>query len=123
MKERDGAVTVSSEAVSREADGRSAQEDGTGAGCVDLVCHGCGSVHNNARVINLPDGRSVGSQSEAYRAWCEARWAMTLPDKPTKRQPMTRAKYLLEVQKHRGEDAAYKLRQLMVKMWKASKST
>lgn len=122
MKERGGAVTVSSGEVLREVDGRSAQEDGTGAGCVDLVCHGCGSAHNNARVINLPDGRSVGSQSEAYRAWCEARWAMTLPDKVGPRSTkMTKARYLLEVQKHRGEDAAYKLRQLMVKMWKASK--
>ena len=122
MKERGGAVTVSSGEVSKEADGRSAQEDGTGAGCVDLVCHGCGSVHSNARVINLPDGRSVGSQSEAYRAWCEARWAMTLPDKVGPRSTkMTKARYLLEVQKHRGEVAAYQLRQLMVGMWKASK--
>ena len=121
MKGQGGAVTVSSGEVSREAGGRSASEAGTGAGSVDLACHGCGSVHPNARVIQLPDGRSVGSQSEAYRAWCEARWAMTLPDKPTKRQPMSKQKYLLEVQKHRGEVAAYKLRQMMVGMWKASK--
>ena len=119
MKGQGGAVTVSSGEVSREAGGRSASEAGTGAGSVDLACHGCGSVHPNARVIQLPDGRSVGSQSEAYRAWCEARWAMTLPDKPTKRQPMSKQKYLLEVQKHRGEVAAYQLRALMVKMWKS----
>lgn len=121
MKERGGAVTVSSGEVSREAAGRSASEAGTGAGSVDLACHGCGSVHPNARVIQLPDGRQVGSQSEAYRAWCEARWAMTLPDKPTKRQPMSKQKYLLEVQKHRGEVAAYQLRQMMVKMWKSKR--
>lgn len=46
---------------------------------------------------------------------------MTLPDKPTKRQPMSKQKYLLEVQKHRGEVAAYKLRQLMVGMWKSKR--
>lgn len=121
MKGQGGAVTVSSGEVSREAGGRSASEAGTGAGSVDLACHGCGSVHPNAKVIQLPDGRSVGSQSEAYRAWCEARWAMTLPDKPTKRQPMSKQKYLLEVQKHRGEVAAYQLRQMMVKMWKSKR--
>ncbi len=79
------------------------------------------SPAGNARVISLPDGRSVGSQSEAYRAYCEARWAMTLPDKPTKRQPMSKQKYLLEVQKHRGEVAAYQLRQMMVGMWKSKR--
>lgn len=122
MKERGGAVTVSNGEASREADGRSASEAGTGAGSVDLACHGCGSVHPNARVIQLPDGRQVGSQSEAYRAWCEARWAMTLPDKVGPRSTkMTKAKYLLEVQKHRGEVAAYQLRALMVKMWKSKR--
>lgn len=121
MKERGGAVTVSNGEASREADGRSASEVGTGAGSVNLVCHGCGSVHPNARVMQLPGGRQVGSQSEAYRAWCEARWAMTLPDKPTKRQPMSKQKYLLEVQKHRGEVAAYQLRQMMVGMWKSKR--
>jgi hypothetical protein len=95
--------------------------DCTGDGSVDLACHGCGSVHSNARVIQLPDGRRVGSQSEAYRAWCEAKWAMTLPDKPTKRRKMTKALYLLEVQKHRGERAAAALRALMVGMWKSSR--
>lgn len=122
MKGQGGAVTVSSGEVSREADGRSASEAGTGAGSVDLACSGCGSVHNNARVIQLPDGRSVGSQSEAYRAWCEARWAMTLPNKVGPRSTkMTKARYLLEVQKHRGEVAAYQLRQMMVKMWKSKR--
>lgn len=122
MKERGGAVTVSSGEVSREADGRSASGDCTGGGSVDLACHGCGSVHSNARVIVLPDGRSVGSQSEAYRAWTEAKWAMTLPDKVGPRSTkMTKARYLLEVQKHRGEEAAYQLRALMVKMWKSKR--
>lgn len=121
MMGQGGAAIASSEEVSREADGRSALEAGTGAGSVDLACHGCGSVHSNARVIQLPDGRRVGSQSEAYRAWCEAKWAMTLPDKPTKAKKMTKALYLLEVQKHRGERAAAALRALMVRMWKASK--
>ena len=119
MKGQGGAVIASSGEASQEVIGRSVSEVGIGAGSVDLACRGCGSVHSNARVISLPDGRSVGSQSEAYRAYCEARWAMTLPDKPTKRQPMSKQKYLLEVQKHRGEVAAYKLRQMMVGMWKS----
>ena len=121
MMGRDSAVIAKPGAGSTVAPGGSGTEVCTGAGSVDLACHGCGSVHSNARVISLPDGRSVGSQSEAYRAWCEAKWAMTLPDKPTKRRPMSKQKYLLEVQKHRGEVAAYQLRQLMVGMWKASK--
>ena len=119
MMGRGGAVIASSGGELKEADGRSVSEVGIGAGSVDLACRGCGSVHQNAQVIQLPDGRSVGRQSEAYRAYCEARWAMTLPDKPTKRQPMSKQKYLLEVQKHRGEVAAYKLRQMMVGMWKS----
>ena len=121
MKGQGGAVIASSGEASQEVIGRSASGVGTGAGSVDLACCGCGSVHPNARVISLPDGRSVGSQSEAYRAYCEARWAMTLPDKPTKRQPMSKQKYLLEVQKHRGEVAAYQLRQMMVGMWKSKR--
>lgn len=118
---RDSAVIARCETGSSTvAPGGSETEACTGAGSVDLACHGCGSVHSNARVINLPDGRSVGSQSEAYRAWCEARWAMTLPDKVGPRSTkMTKARYLLEVQKHRGEVAAYQLRALMVKMWKS----
>jgi hypothetical protein len=118
---RDSAVIANSGAASTVAPGGSETGACTGAGSVDLACHGCGSVHSTARVINLPDGRSVGSHSEQYRAWCEARWAMTLPDKPTKRRPMSKQKYLLEVQKHRGEVAAYQLRALMVKMWKSKR--
>lgn len=91
----------------------------TGVGSVDLVCHGCGSVHSNAKTITLPDGRQVGSQSEAYRTWCEAKWAMTLPDKVGPRSTKwTKRRYLLEVQKIRGERAAEQLRALMVRLWK-----
>ena len=122
MMGRDSAVIASSGAASTVAPGGSGMEACTGAGSADLACHGCGSVHPNARVIQLPDGRQVGSQSEAYRAWCEARWAMTLPDKVGPRSTkMTKARYLLEVQKHRGEVAAYQLRQMMVKLWKSKR--
>ena len=122
MMGQGGAVIASSGGGLKEADGRSVSEVGIGAGSVDLACRGCGSVHQNAKVIQLPDGRSVGSQSEAYRAYCEARWAMTLPDKVGPRSTkMTKARYLLEVQKHRGEVAAYQLRQMMVGMWKSKR--
>lgn len=67
----------------------------------------------------LPDGRQVGNHSEAYRLWCEAMWAMQLPDKVGPRsKKWTKSRYLLEVQRIRGEEAAQQLRAVMVRLWK-----
>lgn len=91
----------------------------TGAGYAGIACHACGKEHDNASWKLLPDGRRVGSQSEAWRLWCEAQWAMRLPDKVGPRSKRwTKQRYLLEVGRVRGEDAAAELRGVMVKLWK-----
>lgn len=90
-----------------------------GAGSAGIACFACGQEHDNARLMLLPDGRQVGNHSEAYRIWCEATWAMRLPDRVGPRsKKWTKQRYLLEVQRIRGEEAAQQLRAVMVRLWK-----
>ena len=92
---------------------------GTDDGYAALACMACGNVHDNARLMTLPDGRQVGNHSEAYRVWCEAKAAMRLPDRVGARSKRwTKQRYLLEVQRIRGEEAAQQLRAVMVRLWK-----
>lgn len=92
---------------------------GTDDGYAALACMGCGNVHDNARLVTLPDGRQVGSHSEQYRLFCEATWAMRLPDSVGPRSKRwTKRRYLLEVQRVRGELAAEQLRAVMMRLWK-----
>lgn len=96
--------------------------EGTGDGCADIACHGCGQIHQNATIRVLPDGRQVGLQSEEWRHYCELQWAMRLPDRVGPRSKRTtKAGYLQMVREARGEAAADKLREDMVKAWRASK--
>lgn len=91
----------------------------TAAGSAGIACYACGNVHDNARLMLLPDGRQVGNHSEAYRVWCEANTAMRLPDKVGPRsKKWTKQRYLLEVQRIRGEEAAQQLRAVMLRLWK-----
>lgn len=95
---------------------------GTGGGCADTVCHGCGQVHQNATMMLLPDGRQVVLQSEEWRHHCELQWAMRLPDRVGPRsKKTTKAGYLQMVREARGDAAADKLREDMVKAWKANR--
>jgi hypothetical protein len=72
--------------------------------------------------MQLPDGRLVGNQSEEWRMYTEAKWAMKLPDRVGPRsKKLTKAGYLVMVQNARGEQAAGKLRALMVKLWQEAK--
>lgn len=93
--------------------------EGTDGGYAALACMGCGNVHDNAKLVTLPDGRQVGNHSEQYRLYCEATWAMRLPDSVGPRSKRwTKRRYLLEVQRVRGELAAEQLRAVMLKLWK-----
>ena len=115
------ALIASSVSGSREAPGESETKDGTADGSAALVCHGCGRVHSSARLVMLPDGRQVGNHSEAYRAWTEAKWAMTLPDRVDKRRKgphISKREYLEKVRQIRGDAAADALRAAMVELWK-----
>lgn len=95
---------------------------GTDAGCAGIVCHGCGLVHENSTIKILPDGRQVGLQSEEWRHHCELQWAMKLPDRVGPRsKKTTKAGYLQKVREARGDAAADRLREDMVRAWKASR--
>ncbi len=105
-----------------KVDTGSATQGETGDGCVDLVCYGCGQVHPNAMIKTLPDGRRVGLQSEEWRHHCEVMAVMRFPDKVGPRSKRwTKATYLAKVRESRGDAAADKLREDMVKAWRAGK--
>lgn len=92
----------------------------------ELACHACGRVHQGARSITLPDGRVVGSYSNEYRAYTEAKWVLdTLPVTVNRRRKSTpqisRRDYILGVQDKRGKAAANELANNVTKLWKASK--
>ena len=92
----------------------------------ELACHACGRVHKGARSVKLPDGTSVGSYSEAYRAYTEAKWVLdTLPVTVNRRRKKTpqisRRDYIMGVQDRRGQQAANELAANVTKLWKASK--
>lgn len=92
----------------------------------ELACHACGKVHQGARLITLPDGTIVGSYSEAYRAYTEAKWVLdTLPvtvNRRRKKAPqISRRDYIFGVQDRRGKAAANELALMVTKLWKATK--
>lgn len=65
-------------------------------------------------MVRLPDGREVGSYSEAFRRYHEAAWV--LRKKRTKR---TRIEYLDGVIEKRGRQAYEELREEMLKLWQS----
>jgi hypothetical protein len=69
-------------------------------------------------LVDLPDGRQVGSYSEQYRLYCEAKWVLK-----NKRTKNTRRKYLLGVEAERGTQAMQELRAEMLLQyeWKKAK--
>ena len=92
----------------------------------ELACHACGRVHDGARSVTLPDGTSVGSYSEAYRAYTEAKWVfdklpVTVNTRRKKTPQISRREYILAVQAKRGQVAANELANIVTKLWKASK--
>ena len=92
----------------------------------ELTCHSCGKVHPDARSVTLPDGTSVGSYSEAYRAYTEAKWVfdklpVTVNTRRKKTPQISRRDYILAVQNKRGQAAANELANNVTKLWKASK--
>lgn len=78
-------------------------------GDVRLRCHGCGEVHEGARIVRTVDGREMGNYSEQWRRYCEAKWVLK-----KYRTKNTRRKYLLLVEAARGTEAANELRAEML---------
>lgn len=90
----------------------------------DLRCLGCGQIHADARQVELPDGRQVGSHSEAYRRYTEAAWVLaTLPDKHRDKSRMTKFKYLQDIELRRGRQARVELREEMLRVYYHLKRT
>ena len=77
-----------------------------------LQCHACGAVHRPSRLVRLPDGREVGSYSEEYRLYTEAK--AVLKRFKVKR---TRQLHLAEVAKMRGHAGYEQLRQAMLEIY------
>jgi hypothetical protein len=92
----------------------------------ELICRGCGKVHPDAKLITLPGGTVVGNYSEAYRAYCEAKWVLdTLPVTVNRRRKSTpqisRREYIVAVGQKRGDKAMHELADNVRQLWKASK--
>lgn len=91
-----------------------------------LACRGCGKVHQGARLITLPDGTQVGSYSEAYRAYTEAKWVLEhLPVTVNRRRKSTpqisRREYIEAVKARRGDAAGNELARNVRELWRASR--
>jgi len=79
-------------------------------------CFACGKVHGSARLVRLPNGRTVGTYSDEYRVYCEAKWVFR-----KFRSKRTRQLYLQEVAKMRGQAGYDKLYNAMLDVWKLEK--
>lgn len=92
----------------------------------ELACRACGRVHPDAKLITLPDGTVVGSYSNEYRAYTEAKWVLDkLPVTVNRRRKSTpqisRRDYIMSVIDKRGQASANELAAMVTKLWKASK--
>lgn len=92
----------------------------------ELACRACGRVHPDAKLITLPDGTVVGSYSNEYRAYTEAKWVLDkLPVTVNRRRKSTpqisRRDYIMSVLDKRGQESANELAAMVTKLWKASK--
>ena len=84
---------------------------------VRLECFACGKVHGSSRLVRLPDGREVGSYSDEYRLFTEAR--DVLKRFKVKR---TRQLHLAEVAKMRGQAGYERLRAAMLEIYEREKN-
>lgn len=68
------------------------------------------------------DNRTLASDSEEFRLYCEARFVLALPDKADKRrkgwQAVSKREYLAGVRDKRGQAGHDVLRNEMVRLWK-----
>ena len=92
----------------------------------ELACPACGKVHPDAKLITLPDGSIVGSYSNEYRAYTEAKWVLEkLPVTVNRRRKSTpqisRRDYIMAVLDKRGQESADELATNVTKLWKAAK--
>lgn len=77
-----------------------------------LRCFACGQVHPGGRLFRLPNGQTVGSYSEEYRLYAEARSVLK---RFTTRK--TRQLHLAKVAELRGPAGYNKLRNAMLELY------
>jgi hypothetical protein len=92
----------------------------------ELACPACGKVHPDAKLITLPDGSIVGSYSNEYRAYTEAKWVLeklpvTVNRRRKKTPQISRRDYIMAVLDKRGQESANELANNVTKLWKAAK--
>jgi hypothetical protein len=68
-------------------------------------------------IVTLIDGRQVDSWSEAWRAECEARHVLAMPNVHLRRI------YLADVRKRRGDVAGKQLEDLVRAVWAKGRET
>ena len=76
------------------------------------MCRACGQVHPQARLAKTEDGRELGTYSEEWRRYCEAKRVLR------KRKKESLNAYLDKIQELRGIDARLELREEMARIWK-----
>ena len=98
-----------------DVQGLLSKEDGEGdqVDVLRLACFACGQLHPASRLVRLPDGREVGSYSNEYRVYCEAKWVFR-----KFRSKRTRQLYLSQVADVRGEAGYAELYAAMLDFWK-----
>lgn len=77
-----------------------------------LRCHGCGQVHESARIATTVDGRQMGSHSEKWRRYHEAKLVLKVY-----RCKRTRQAYLQRIGERRGFEAMAELKAEMMVLW------
>jgi hypothetical protein len=97
-----------------DVQGLSEKEDGEGeVSVLRPICFACRKVHPTSRLVHLPDGRAVGSYSDEFRVYCEAKWVFR-----KFRSKRTRQLYLSQVANVRGQAGYDKLYAAMLDIWK-----
>jgi hypothetical protein len=79
-------------------------------------CPICDREHWKPRTVEL-NGQLVCTHGEEWRHECEVRWALKLPDKARKPR-ISKLDYLNGIEKERGSEARFKLRQDMLRRYK-----
>jgi len=82
-----------------------------------LRCFACGQFHPGGRLLHLPNGQTVGSYSEEYRLYAEARSVLK-----RFRTRKTRQLHLARVAEVRGHASYDKLRNAMLAIYEREKN-
>ena len=82
-------------------------------------CPLCGRSHLQSGVVTV-NGKEVCTYSEEWRAECEIRYVMRLPDRARKPK-VTKLMYLDMVEKERGYPTRQAMREEMVKRYREGK--